>query len=71
MYMSSFTEVHDGDKWNTAFKTWYSHATMNPDRGQPTVMGKVEKATLRFVLHVFSNANAKWKPVHSNQREPT
>lgn len=31
--MSSFTELHDGEKWNIAFKIRYSHAAMNPDGG--------------------------------------
>lgn len=42
MYMPSFTEVHDREKWNTAFKIWYAHVSMNPDRVQPMV-GMVEK----------------------------
>lgn len=69
--MSSFTEVHDGvEKQNTAFEMWYAYASMNPDRGQPSV-GKVAGAKPRFALNAFSNANAKWKAMLSNQMEPT
>ena len=54
-------------KNGTQLKIWYVHATMNPDGGG----GRGGKKKPRFVLHVFSNANAKWKPVHSNQTEAT
>lgn len=61
MCMSSFTEVHDGEKRNTAFKIWHAHARMTPDRAQATVVvvGKTVRAKLRFAVNTFSNANAK------------
>ena len=49
---------------------WYAYASMNQDRGQPSV-GKVAGAKPRFALNAFSNANAKWKAMLSNQMEPT